>query len=87
MDLEKIGSLMRESDTEIIHSTPDAYFEDRTDYPVTISESLYPSMVGCYTSQVRVKQKHRELENLYYTIIQPVLQPLKTPIFSGLFNI
>lgn len=67
MDLEKIGSLMRESDTEIIHSTPDAYFEDRTDYPVTISESLYPSMVGCYTSQVRVKQKHRELENLYYT--------------------
>ncbi len=67
MDLKKIGKLMQESDTEIVHSTPDAYFEERTDYKITLSESLYPSMVGCYTSQVRVKQKHRELENLYYT--------------------
>lgn len=36
------------------------------------------------------KQSHAEdcpLAQLYLSIIQPVLQPPKTPIFSGLFNI
>lgn len=66
-DLQDIRELMEESDVEILHSTPEAYFSARTNYPLTVRESLNPSMVGCYTSQIRIKQKHRELESLYYT--------------------
>lgn len=29
-------------------------------------EEIGPSMVGCYTSQVRIKQMHRLLENMLY---------------------
>ena len=51
---------------EIIHSNPEAYFKERkaakTSYPV-VEKSLNPVAEGCYTSQVRVKQKHRLLEN------------------------
>ena len=30
-------------------------------------ESINPFAVGCYTSQIRIKQKHRKLENELYT--------------------
>ena len=56
----------RAEELEIIHSNPEAYFKERkaakTSYPV-VEKSLNPVAEGCYTSQVRVKQKHRLLEN------------------------
>ena len=56
----------RAEELEIIHSDPESYFKERkaagTSYPV-VEKSLNPVAEGCYTSQVRVKQKHRLLEN------------------------
>ncbi len=53
----------------IIHSSPEAYFEElkktNTNMP-RVTEGLNPVAPGCYTSQIRVKQKHRELENEIY---------------------
>ncbi|WP_339318504.1 glycoside hydrolase family 38 C-terminal domain-containing protein [Paenibacillus sp. FSL R10-2734] len=65
IDLTQIGELMAErEDVEIIHSTPEAYFEDlrAVDLP-SFAGDLNPRFVGCYTSMIRIKQKHRQLEN------------------------
>ncbi len=53
----------------LIHSTPEAYMTalratGRT-LPV-VASGLNPVAPGCYTSQIRVKQKHRQLENELY---------------------
>jgi hypothetical protein len=55
---------MSQTDTEIIHSSTEKYFADvdTTDLPV-VEESLIPSMIGCYTTMVRIKQANRRLEN------------------------
>ncbi len=54
---------------DIIQSTPERYFaekhSDNSKLP-EFCESLTPSMVGCYTSQVRLKQKYRQTENTYF---------------------
>ena len=53
-------------DYNILHSTPEAYFAERKQLPgelKRVSEGLNPVAPGCYTSQIRVKQKHRLLEN------------------------
>ncbi len=54
---------------EIIHSTPEEYFAElrafNKQFPV-VETGLNPVAQGCYTSQIRVKQKHRELENAIY---------------------
>ena len=68
VDLTDVTKLIKEraDELEIIHSNPEAYFKERkaakTSYPV-VEKSLNPVAEGCYTSQVRVKQKHRLLEN------------------------
>ena len=51
-------------DFEFIHGDFDTYFNelDKTNLEV-LDESLTHCMVGCYTSMVRVKQGHRNLEN------------------------
>ena len=61
-DMKKIGEL-RLDGYEIRHSTPEAFFAaiDRDALPV-VDYSLNPWAVGCYTSQVRIKQAHRRLE-------------------------
>ncbi len=60
-DLEDIEALMRESDIEIIHSRPDDFF-DEIDPEYVVDKSLLISMPGCYTSSMKFKQKHIELE-------------------------
>jgi len=69
-DLEKMEVLRRgTSDWEILHSTPESYFEDLERDAASLPEvkkSLNPFAVGCYTTQIRVKQKHRRLENELY---------------------
>jgi len=51
----------------IRHSLPETYFASLSKKKDTLSrvdESLRPFSVGCYTSQIRIKQQHRELEGL-----------------------
>jgi len=67
MDLRKIGQLIEtEGNANISHSTPENYFTEimkiSEDLPVH-SDDINPVFPGCYTSQIRIKQKHRLLEN------------------------
>lgn len=69
-DLRDIEALIRETkDVEIVHSTPEAYFAEldaRRDQLPRHPRDLNPWGVGCYTSQIRIKQRHRRLENELY---------------------
>lgn len=67
IDLQEISDLMdNEKNSNIIHSTPENYFAEikkiREELPVHVDD-INPVFPGCYTSQIRIKQKHRELEN------------------------
>ncbi|HRZ18375.1 MAG TPA: alpha-mannosidase, partial [Candidatus Hydrogenedentes bacterium] len=66
-DLEDLTALIAESkDVEIVHSTPERYFaEIAASGPPRgrHAADLNAWGVGCYTSQVRLKQKHRLLES------------------------
>ena len=64
VDLEDLNALMETSDTQLVHSFAEAYFAEleRENLPVKKC-SLVPSMVGCYTTMVRMKQANRQLEN------------------------
>ena len=66
-DLRDIEQLMKDSDFEIVHSTPEQFFAEISP-SATYEKSLRISMPGCYTSMIRLKQKHIELENqLFFT--------------------
>ena len=58
-------------DIDIIHSTPEAYFaglmKRKADLP-RHERDLNPWATGCYTSIVRIKQKHRQLENAIFSL-------------------
>lgn len=62
-DLNDIAELQKEG-MDLIHSRPDDYFAtlDREALPV-VERGLNPVAEGCYTSIVRIKQMHRQLEN------------------------
>ena len=64
IDLEAINEFIKSSDLKIIHSTAENYTKevDRSKLPIR-KESLIPSMIGCYTTMVRIKQANRHLEN------------------------
>lgn len=69
-DLKQIGKLMTtQKNWDIRHGTPEQYFsgfKKKTHNLPRHSGDLNPWAVGCYTSMSMVKQKHRELENLYF---------------------
>ncbi len=69
-DLHKIEDLRRKyPELQILHSTPEDYFADLSAHKDSLyvwDRDLNPTMPGCYTSQVRVKQAHRRLENALY---------------------
>jgi alpha-mannosidase len=69
-DLEQIEQKQKtEKVWEIIHGTPDEYFaalEEQKESLPKHRRDLNPWAVGCYTSMVQIKQKHRLLENIYY---------------------
>ena len=71
-DLEDLRDLIQETtDTAIRHSTPEAYFADLRATGVELprhERDINPWAVGCYTSQVRIKQQHRHLENELYAL-------------------
>lgn len=57
------------NDIDIFHSTTDSFFEELQKEQKTFSKierDLNPWAPGCYTSQIRIKQKHRKLENDLY---------------------
>ena len=69
-DLRNIGELMGKIRApHIIHSTPEGYFTDlraRGDRLPRHRDDLNPWAVGCYTSVMRLKRRHRRLENELY---------------------
>ncbi len=67
-DLVNFKEELKAKDIELIHSTPEEYLAETVKYHELpeFKESLWCWAVGCYTSQVRVKQKHRAAENIYY---------------------
>jgi len=66
-DLDDLKNLIAErNDLTIRHSVPEEYFADvccNGTNPPYHERDLNPWGVGCYTSQIRVKQRHRQLEN------------------------
>lgn len=67
-DIAKLTADEAENGNEIIHSTPEAYLAEvnaKRDLP-TVDYSLVPWAVGCYTSQIRIKQKYRQAENMLF---------------------
>ena len=70
-DVREVDALIAERrDIELRHSTPEAYFEqlaaERERLPVW-DKDINPWATGCYTSQIRIKQKHRALENALFS--------------------
>lgn len=64
-DLEDLNKMISENkEYEILHSSPDDYFKEIEKESLNlVTKSLAHVMVGCYTSMVRIKKMHRELEN------------------------
>jgi alpha-mannosidase len=69
-DLNFIAGLMKETqEYEMLHSTPEKFFHELAQSGVQlprVERDLNPRFPGCYTSQIRIKQKHRQLENELY---------------------
>ena len=54
----------------ILHSDTETFFREMKECDVSlpvVERGLNPVAEGCYTSQIRVKQKHRLLENELYS--------------------
>mgnify|MGYP002516374111 FL=1 len=70
IDMEKLQALIAEHpELEILHSSTDMYFDElrqRRDKLPRYEGSLNFWAAGCYTSMIRIKQKHRRLENRLY---------------------
>lgn len=67
-DLKVLKKELQANGDDIIHSTPEEYLAEalkRHELP-EVNHSLWCWAVGCYSSQIRVKQKHRAAENIYY---------------------
>jgi len=72
-DLQQLAALQRElaGEVDILHSTPEALFGEVAERRAALprhARDINPWAVGCYTSQVRIKQKHRLLENELYAL-------------------
>ena len=66
-DLEYITEeIARGTRVKIVHSTPDQFF-DKVQPQAIYEKALNSCMPGCYTSIIRIKQMHRELENKLYS--------------------
>ncbi len=74
LDLDKLREMQKtDAKYNYIHATPEMYFEHlKKNGLQRIKSSLNPKFVGCYTSLITVKQKHREVENLYYSVEKTV---------------
>jgi len=70
VDIKNVNRLIvSQSDRKLCHSKPEDYFKHlrRTQSALSCRKAdLNPWGPGCYTSMIRVKQKHRQLENELY---------------------
>lgn len=64
-DLEDVKKYIQDSEIEVAHSTPEAYFADL--HPTVIFDKSMPCLIGAYTSMQSIKAKHIELENALFT--------------------
>lgn len=77
LDLRRIEELREKYPVSILHSTPEAYFkelEQERENLYVWERDLNPAMPGCYTSQVRIKQAHRRLENELFLVEKMCVQ-------------
>ncbi|MBN1435592.1 MAG: alpha-mannosidase [Sedimentisphaerales bacterium] len=69
-DLKDVNQLIQQNQQfNILHSTPEAVFKELKQSRDKLPQhkgDLNPWAIGCYTSQIRIKQKHRQLENELY---------------------
>lgn len=70
-DFKELAALREEikDKYEMVHATPEDYFKAlsiRKDSLPVRKNDINSTFVGCYTSQIRIKQKHRQLENLLF---------------------
>lgn len=69
LDLDRIAARMEQPEGfRLVHATPEQYFAalpEAKELP-RYAGDLNPRFVGCYTSMIRIKQKHRQLENELY---------------------
>lgn len=69
-DLDDLGDLIaNETSVRAAHSTPGHYFEDLVSSRgglLPYARGLNPWAVGCYTSMMRIKRRHRRLENALF---------------------
>ena len=64
-DIEALTKAVEADGVSVLHSTPEAYFAEMAEKRTLprIETGLNPWAVGCYTSQVRIKQAYRRAEN------------------------
>lgn len=73
-DVAAVNALIaayRDQGCRVAHSSLDDYFDDMSQQELDAlpryEGDLVPVNVGCYTSMIRIKQKHRRLENGLFT--------------------
>jgi len=66
-EIKKLAEKMKGQDIELLHSTPEDYFAALDISALPRHEgNLTHVNAGCYTTQVRIKQLHKKLENLLF---------------------
>ncbi len=85
-DLENLSALMGEkADMTIRHSTPEAYFQQLRETGCALPRhagDLNAWATGCYTSQIRLKQRHRLLESTFYQTEKMLTQASQLGLLS-----
>lgn len=67
-DLRDIIDLQKNlTDIELVHSTPEELFKEDLCLSEEVFDSLVTCMAGCYSSMAKIKQSHREAENVLYS--------------------
>ncbi len=64
--IEAMAEELKGRGIQLIHSSLEEYFSEklpRFDSFPEVRETLYPCMLGCYTSHIRIKRRHRRLES------------------------
>ncbi len=67
-DITALAAEVKDKGVELIHSYPEEHISEvKAKHRLSVvDKSLVPWAPGCYTSQVRVKQKYRQAENTYF---------------------
>lgn len=70
LDLVQVNEMIRSTkEYTIINSKPENYFKDIENGKLPVYErDLNPWAPGCYTSQIRIKSRHRKLENELFMV-------------------